>query len=348
MMTCSKEDPIKAIACFINILLQPLVQCVIRSKTLPTGSEAIQAFEGYVKRGYLQPTTLFVTMHIHDLCTTLPHHLILEKLQEFLHTYAENRQIEGTSTATIVRLVQLILENQFCVYENKLYQQTAGCSVHSSLIIALVDIYLFYLQHNLVSILTKKKELFGRSLNQLFFTWNGSKDELLTLLDRINLTNSTYTHIQITTSIDHNLQYLDAEIGHDEGLLYTRVYHDSNFEPYALPYVLETTASQSHLFLLRAALIRSILYCSNVVEFENERLFIDLCFIMNDISMNFIQKTYENFLIEFDLFRTDTYMDEHTYQGLRQRIRQYHQRRVQYHLRQQQRRRKRRLHHTIP
>jgi hypothetical protein len=344
MVTSYIKEPIKFIASYLNILLQPLIEEIIHTSTsLSTGNDAIAAFELYAKRGYLRSTTLLATIYIHDLYNTLLHHLMIEELEKFLFSHAPHGQIEGLSIGIMLQLVQLVLENQFYSYENQLYQQIAGGPTQTYLIRALIDIYLFHLQQPFVSILDQRNELFGRSFNQIFFTWNGTKDELNHMIDQNFLLQSKYPSLQIKLSIDNQIHYLDAELTHSRGILQTRVYHNVTIEPYALPFLFRTKFKLSSPDrLLRAALTRASLYCSNVFEFENERLFMDFSFILNDIPLNVIKKTYQNFLHQFELIIDDDHqcMNEEMYQNLRQRLRQYRQQRTSVYLRERQRQRK--------
>lgn len=82
----------------------------------------------------------------------------------------EEKHINDTSTATILRLVQLILDKQFCVYENHLYRQMLDGSIDSSLMVSLIDIYIFDLLHDLRSVLSEKNKLFARTFNRVIFT----------------------------------------------------------------------------------------------------------------------------------------------------------------------------------
>ena len=344
MVTSYMKEPIKLIASYVNILLQPFIEEIIHSSTsLSTGHDAIAALELYAQRGYLRSTTLLATIYIHDLDTTLLHHLMIEELEKFLLFHVPHGHIEGISIRTILQLVQLILENQFYIYDNQLYQQIAGGPTQTYLIRALIDIYLFHLQQHFLSILHQHNELFGRSFNQIFLTWNGTKDELNKMIHQDFLGQSKYTSLQIEIVIDNQIQYLDAELAHAEGILQTRVYHNVTIEPHALPFLFRTKFKLSCPDrLLRAALIRASLYCSNVIEFENERLFMDISFIINNIPFDLIQKTYQNFLHEFEVIIDGDYscMNEDVYQNLRQRLRKYQQQRTNFYLRERQRQRK--------
>jgi hypothetical protein len=351
MIKCSTVEPMKGILHLIHHLLQPLIKEKFDSKTFPTANEAIEALIKYTESNHLRLTTFFVTIQIHDLHSTLPHHLIIEALQHFFHYYKyDHQKIDGILTTTIIRLIELFLKNQYCLYEHKLYQQIIGSSIDLPLITTFIDIYLFYWQYDLLRRLgSKRNRCFGRCHNQIFFIWNDSKDELVTFLKQNKFIHSNYPEdIQMTVTIDYNIQYLDAEISHIQGRLQTRVYHHSNFEPYALPYLskikTKSTSTSSHIFvLLRAALIRAVLYCSNACEFENERLYIELSFLLNDVSLYLIQTIMANFFIEFHTVERDIFRHVTTYGNLRSQIQKHYQEQSKYHLRQ----RKQQQHHWL-
>ena len=332
---------------FLNILLEPLLRRTAHSLTFVTASEAMKTFEIYAKQGHLRWTTLLITLHFHNLPYMFSHQFIMISLQDFLQTYTMNEQIQGISTMTILQLIELFLQNQYFIYDNKFYQQTSGSTPNAPLTTTLVNLYLLYWQQNLVTQLENRKEIFVRYFDQIFLTWNGSKEEFQMIFDQLVVAHDQYVHLHIKTSIGQQVQYLDAEIGHIEGILQNKVYHRSIIEPYALPYVCETTMSLSHMNLLRAALIRAIIYCSNLDEFENERFYIELSFMINDASYDCIQETIENIFKEFGQFNDSAYFNEDIYQDLRQFVRQNHRQRTKYHIRQQQRRQRRRQHQFI-
>ncbi len=76
--------------------------------------------------------------------------------------------IDGMTIDTIIRLVRLVLENQYFIHNYKLYRQIAGSASGSMLTIPLVYIYLFYWQRNLMDPFINKNELFGRQVSFFF------------------------------------------------------------------------------------------------------------------------------------------------------------------------------------
>ncbi len=71
-------------------------------------------------------------------------------------------QIQDISITTIIKLVRIFLQNQYCLYKNKLYQQIQDSSFTSPLTMLLANTYMYYWQQDLVEILTDKNEIFGR------------------------------------------------------------------------------------------------------------------------------------------------------------------------------------------
>ena len=132
------------------------------STTFNTSTDAIDAVEKYHKNGLLRPSTLFATLHIHNLSTILTHTQLVEALQRFLGEYIIDGRVQGIPNESILVLVRLSLENQYLRYDNKLYQQIQGSYSSSPLTLILVNIYMFYWQHDLVATLDRKNEIFGR------------------------------------------------------------------------------------------------------------------------------------------------------------------------------------------
>ena len=132
------------------------------SNTFKTSADVIDAVEKYHQKGLLRPGTLFATLHIPDLSTIVPHTPLMEALQRFLREYVIDGRVQGIPNERILVLVRLVLENQYLLYGNKLYQQIRGSYCSSPLTSILVNIYMFYWQHDLVATLDGNNEIFGR------------------------------------------------------------------------------------------------------------------------------------------------------------------------------------------
>ena len=147
-------------------LLWAMFDRVTHCQKFSQGADAVQALELYAQRGLLHSTTLFVTFTMDDVCTVFPHGETLDALKHFLNTYAssdEEFQQQGMTIETTLRLVRLVLENQFFVYNNQLYRQTAGGASGSPLTMPLAYIYLYHCQQVLTTaLIDNTQEIFGR------------------------------------------------------------------------------------------------------------------------------------------------------------------------------------------
>ncbi|CAF3857895.1 unnamed protein product [Rotaria sp. Silwood1] len=312
---------------FLNRLLQPIYDYVTFSTTFNTGADVIDAVERYTRKGLLQSNTLFTTLHIHNLSTVVPHDQTIDALKLFLEEYVLEKKIEGITVTTIMDLVQLVLDNQCIIYENRLYQQIQGGISNSPLTRLLANIYIFYWQLDLVRILHTKNEIFGRCFDEIFFTWNDSEQRLHDVLHTIN---RQLLNMPITMSISNDINCLDVNICHLDGNLKIKVVHQLNTEPYSLPYVVGHPRHKYHS-LLRAALLRATRCYANVFDFVNELVDIQLSFQYNRFSNDFIIDQIQLFLKEFgesqmNVHGGEKFYDQSLYDHLRHHVFKYHQR----------------------
>ena len=161
MMHCRRGLTFK-MSYFLHRLLQPIYDRVAHSTTFNAGIDAIDAMEAYSKKGLLRSNTLFATVHIEDLCSIFPHELTMAALQRFLLEYVIDGRVQGITIPNIMDLVRLFLENQFILFDNKLYRQIRGSGFNSPLTAILANIFLYYWQQDLVAMLDEKQEIFGR------------------------------------------------------------------------------------------------------------------------------------------------------------------------------------------
>jgi len=156
------------ITCYLNRLLWSIFNQTFGCKTFSNGADAVHALEQYAKDGHLRSTSLLATFNINDFCTQFPHEENINALEDFLNRYGiqqpQDEIDESLTNETIIKLVRLVLTNQFFVYENKLYQQIKGGASGSLLTIPLAFIYMFHCQSTLMTTLINNKdnELFGR------------------------------------------------------------------------------------------------------------------------------------------------------------------------------------------
>ena len=74
-----------------------------------------------------------------------------------------NNGLHGLTNETIVRLVRLVLKNQYFVYQNQLFRQTMGGGSGSRVTLPLACIYMGHCLPGLITALSiNKHELFAR------------------------------------------------------------------------------------------------------------------------------------------------------------------------------------------
>ncbi|CAF5189025.1 unnamed protein product, partial [Rotaria sp. Silwood1] len=99
-------------------------------------------------------------------------------------------------------------------------------------------------------------------------TTNTSKEDILKELDETIKTDSNVT---ISTTISQSLEYLDVTIENNNGHLKISIYPKSASEPYILPYESDHPR-HVHANIIYIALVRAARSCSNVEDFDMERL----------------------------------------------------------------------------
>ncbi|CAF1156420.1 unnamed protein product [Didymodactylos carnosus] len=259
IMTC-KDGPTMGIARYLRDLLWSIFHQLTGCLTLSNGANLVQAFELYSEKGYLQSTNLFTSFNINEFCNKFSHQVMIKALEHFLRTYGTEDNMHGLTIDTIIKLVSLVLQNQFFVYQDKLYEQTMGSASGLPLTIPLACIYIFYCQPTLLTALIvqqeNQNELFGIFQDDLFPTWNKSEDELRVLLDMPMMVDEQ--HIQITTlSIGTTFPFGDVVVYHAHGILHSKIYHDPRTDQYQLRNKCKHGTSQSAR-LLHARLIHAV------------------------------------------------------------------------------------------
>ena len=162
-----KNGPTIGISRYLGRLLWSLFYRRTGCRIFPNGADLVQTFESYANsQCLLLSTTRFVSFNISEVSMKLLHELMIKALEHFLVNYGIQEQMEDDlSIDTIVRLVRVVLANQFFIYRNKLYQQTTGILSNCPLNIPLTWIYMCYIQPAWISVLSNQKEqneLFGR------------------------------------------------------------------------------------------------------------------------------------------------------------------------------------------
>jgi hypothetical protein len=101
-------------------------------------------------------------------------------------------------------------------------------------------------------------------------------------------------NIKINYIIDTSVDFLDVTFTNENTQLRTTIYHKPAAEPYILPY---TSAHPRHIHrnIPYAALLRAARICSNVHDFNSERIRLDVSLLLNNYPPDFISKQFNRF-----------------------------------------------------
>jgi hypothetical protein len=154
----------------------------------------------------------------------------------------------------------------------------------------------------------------SRNRDQVLLTWNGSADELRTLL---------HTNAKIGSTVE----FCDVHLSHNNGILHTKVYHDPSIGDYAIP----KRVSDKPSMLLQTALIHATRCCSAEKDFNNEQRYIKLSYLFHGVSSKWIQKCIQQFYTKFNVTAVDYRFDtvSSSYDTFRRRVIEYEQRKVE-------------------
>ncbi|CAF4086121.1 unnamed protein product [Rotaria sordida] len=308
------------LAHFLDQLLRPVVQRELELITFKNGADFIRKFNNYIevdeKKNRLRPTTNFIVVTISNFYHMADHDTFLQTLQDFLTDPCHLLTIQNVPIGKIYRLTSLFLHHNRFYYDHKIYRFAKGAPMNYPLTRTLAYIYILHWLKSLFRHPFLEQEFVGRYENQLFFTWNKANSEFVHMIKAIERPN---IEMHINVSMSSHVRFLDAYIENQNGILYTRVDHDSTLQKYTLPYVIGN-AKAKHSHWLRSSLIRAVRYCTSVDDFNRERIYLETTCLTNGYSLEFIEKRIEHFFQHFDAVSLRTNLDGNVYRKLRLRL----------------------------
>jgi hypothetical protein len=147
-------------------------------------------------------------------------------------------------------------------------------------------------------------------------TSNLPLDQIHVLLNRANTKDP---NIRITPSIGLNVEFLDVLLENNDGQLQTSVFHKPAAEPYIVPF-LSDHPRHVHRNTIKGALFRAVRLCSNVKDFDKERLNIELTLLLNGYPPRFISYHFKRFFEQSNAISLIEQLDNDTYSKLHQKL----------------------------
>ncbi|CAF2135259.1 unnamed protein product, partial [Rotaria magnacalcarata] len=227
----------------------------------------------------------------------LPQQQSLDILVEFLQTH-EKLHVQGMDIATIRELARIVIEENAFVYRNKYYQQIIGGAMGSQFTLTLANIFMWKWEKESICKQLPSFEIYGRYIDDIFFTWNDSQEKLEELLQKLN---DHHPNIKLEYKIGQSLPFLDTLTSNNNGVLSTSVYHKPTSEPYVVPF---ESDHPRHIFrnIIRAALLRAIRYSSTFEAFNTERRNIRLMLLFNRYPSTYIDGEFRTFFNQYGIY----------------------------------------------
>ena len=144
-------------------------------------------------------------------------------------------------------------------------------------------------------------------------------NDLSSLQIELDQAKTKDVNIQIDVTINTSVNYLDILISNENGQLRTCVYHKPTAEPYYLPYRSDHPRKY-HRNIPYSALIRAARLCSNVHDFNTERLRIELSLLLGEYSPKFITEQFLRFFQVYKAMPVLRSLNPTVYQQLHQQL----------------------------
>jgi hypothetical protein len=276
---------------FLDQLLRPIFDRAARKSTFVNGIHFVRRMELYRDLGRLSSTTTFITFDVTDLYTMIPRDGALLILERFLLKYANQGRINGMTIDTLMKMARLVLDTNCFDYDDRYYRQIRGGAMGSPFTMTLANIYMLHWEQPLIAHQKLHNELYGRYIDDVFMTSNLPLDQINLLLDEANNRDE---NIRITRSIDTVVQFLDVSVENKQGRLRTTVHHKPAAEPYIVPF-LSDHPRHMHRNVINGALLRAVRLCSDEVDFDEERLDIELMLLLNGYPPRFVSYHFKRF-----------------------------------------------------
>ncbi|CAF4926550.1 unnamed protein product [Rotaria socialis] len=156
----------------------------------------------------------------------------------------------------------------------------------SAFTLTLANIFMWKWERQLVHRLEVSNEIYGRYVDDIFFTSNDSLESIDQMLDEAN---NFHPNIKLVRQIGRSVPFLDVFIHNSKGALKTSVYHKEAAEPYVVPF---GSDHPGHVFrnTVDTAITRAVRYSTTLLEFEEEIRQMKLMFLYNGYSPRHIYR----------------------------------------------------------
>lgn len=153
-------------------------------------------------------------------------------------------------------------------------------------------------------------------MDDIFLTINQTAEEIN--VELVKATNKDM-NIEIESVISTSVNYLDLTISNENGRLRTMIYHKPSAQPYYLPY----TSDHPHHYhrnIPYSALTRAARLCSNVSDFNQESLRINVSLLLSEYPPKLISNQFLRFFQVNNAELVLNRLDGQAYRRLHQKL----------------------------
>ena len=239
VVSCSGSNS-EFISAYVDHHLKPEVK---KLKTfIEDTPDFLREIERHNTECRLPENAIPVSMDIVALYPNVP----WEEGLEAMKNAANSRDNISVPTEYLIRLMLTVLATNIFEFDSKLYLQKYGTAIGTRAAPTFANLFMGWWEKNLESTWTGTPILmFKRFIDDLFFIWTGSEQELQ---DFIRHANSIFPSIKVTADYSYSsrsVSYLDMQVWIDEeGYLRTDLFQKANQK---LTYLLPSSAHPKHI-----------------------------------------------------------------------------------------------------
>lgn len=216
---------------------------MVAEKQIPYILQDTTAFLKIIKENNtVSLNTKLCTLDVASLYTNIPHEQgalwVADFFAETVHLWPiYNPGIQPISRDKMIELIMFLLKNSTFEFDDEYYVQNFGTTMGSSFSVRFANIYMHQFLRKFFDNYTKAKpDYIARLIDDLFFTWDRSRDELDIL---INDLNSWHPTIKFEPTISENeVNFLDTTVFIDKNnqSLHTKLFRKPTYRVQYLEY----------------------------------------------------------------------------------------------------------------
>ncbi|KAJ1175202.1 hypothetical protein NDU88_000493 [Pleurodeles waltl] len=188
---------IEPLSKYVDTFLKPMV-ALLPSHIRDTG-HFISKIEGLQ---YRPDGEYLVTMDLESLYTNIPQQEAIDVVALYL-----NRRGDDPALSFILKCLEPVLFNNYFDFNGKMYHQIKGISMGAACAPSVANLYVGAFEekfiYNEMAPFYENVQAWSRFIDDVFFIWKGSEDQLLEFYSWLNLCDS---NLRFTIKYDHHLK----------------------------------------------------------------------------------------------------------------------------------------------